>query len=358
MHHRPNRLLLTLAVVFACQPMVAQASVVCESLRLRLASEPEVMADISEMRRYSGAIARQNLEIRRVRYDMRRLRCDGSIIEYRPDGGSDCRELSTALARMESNKRMLVDKRDALRATGAADNPMRQRLLAALEANGCNAEAPRETETEASVAPSDALTRPVETGRDFADSDRFQAFTGRGNLRTLCVRTCDGAFFPISSSTSPLNFRRDAQICEQMCPQTETELYYHSMRTEESADMVSAETGRPYRMLPTAFAYLNRPSGEKSECGCDLSAYYRRMQERGSASAAPGSDKAIVAIGRTAEANAAVKAKPPAAAVPQERAYDPQAAAVRKVGPTFLPSGSDTIDLRNPAVDGPQPLQD
>lgn len=338
--------------------MVAQASVVCESLRLRLASEPEVMADTSEMRRYSGAIARQNLEIRKVRYDMRRLRCDGSIIEYRPDGGSDCRELSTALARMESNKRMLVDKRDALRMTGAADNPMRQRLLAALEANGCNAEAPRETETEASVAPSDALTRPVETGRDFAEPDRFQAFTGRGNLRTLCVRTCDGAFFPISSSTSPLNFRRDAQICEQMCPQTETELYYHSMRTEESADMVSAETGRPYRMLPTAFAYLNRPSGEKSECGCDLSAYYRRMQERGSASAAPGSDKAIVEIGRGAEANAAVKAKPPAAAVPQERAYDPQAAAVRKVGPTFLPSGSDTIDLRNPAVDGPQPLQD
>lgn len=358
MHHRPNRLLLTLAVVFACQPMVAQASVVCESLRLRLASEPEVMADISEMRRYSGAIARQNLEIRKVRYDMRRLHCDGSIIEYRPDGGSDCRELSTALARMESNKRMLVDKRDALRTTGAADNPMRQRLLAALEANGCNAEAPRETETEASVAPSGALTRPVETGRDFTDPDRFQAFTGPGNLRTLCVRTCDGAFFPISSSTSPLNFRRDAQICEQMCPQTETELYYHSMRTEESADMVSAETGRPYRMLPTAFAYLNRPSGEKSECGCDLSAYYRRMQERGSASAAPGSDKAIVEIGRGAEANAAVKAKPPAAAVPQERAYDPQAAAVRKVGPTFLPSGSDTIDLRNPAVDGPQPLQD
>ena len=34
--------------------------------------------------------------------------------------------------------------------------------------------------------------------------------------------------------------------------------------------MVSAETGQPYRTLPTAFAYLNRSSGEKPSCGCDL----------------------------------------------------------------------------------------
>jgi len=76
---------------------------------------------------------------------MRLLRCDGSSSEYVPDGGSERRELTTALALMESIRLMLVDKRDALRTTGAAHNPMRQRLLAALEANGCNAEAPRET---------------------------------------------------------------------------------------------------------------------------------------------------------------------------------------------------------------------
>lgn len=354
MHHRTNRLLLTLAVVFACQP--AQASVVCESLRLRLASEPEVVADTAEMRRYSSAIARQNLEIRKVRHDMHRLRCDGSIIEYRPDGVSDCRELSSALTRMESNKRMLVDKRDTLRETGVANNPMRERLLAALDANGCSAEAPEAT--EASAEPQGTLARPAAGTPGVSEADRYQAFAGGGNLRTLCVRTCDGAFFPISSNTSPLNFRRDAQICEQMCPETETELYYHSIRTEESADMVSAETGRPYRMLPTAFAYLNRASGEKSNCGCDLSAYYRRMQSHGTGTDAHAGTKAVIDIGGRAEANAAAKAKPPAVAAPPERPYDPQAAAVRKVGPTFLPSGSDTIDLRNPAVDGPQPQQE
>ena len=360
LHHRRHRLLLTLAVMFACQPLAAQASVVCESLRLSLASQPEVIADTSEMRRYSSAIARQNLEIRKIRYDMRRLRCDGAVVQYRSDGTSQCGELSTALTRMESNKRMLAGKRDALRQQGAGTNPSRERLLAALEANGCNAEQPG---PDMPLAPPGTLSRPVETTEPMSEASRatrFQTFTGHGSLRTLCVRTCDGAFFPISSNTSPLNFRRDAQICEQMCPETETELYYHSMRTEESADMVSAETGQPYRMLPTAFAYLNRSSGEKPSCGCDLAGYYRRMQgQTTKGSPDQSDDKAVIEIGRPAASDGKPGAKPPrpAAVVPQDRTYDPQSASVRQVGPTFLPSATGDIDLRNPALSGPQPLQ-
>ncbi len=361
MHHRRHRLLLTLAVLLTCQPLAAQASVVCESLRLRLASQPEVIADTSEMRRYSSAIARQNLEIRKVRYDMRRLRCNGAVIEYRADGTSQCGELSAALTRMESNKLMLAGKRDALREEGAAANPARERLLAALEANGCNAEQPGPRDMP--MAPPGTLSRPIEANAPESAASRagrFQTFTGHGSLRTLCVRTCDGAFFPISSNTSPLNFRRDAQICEQMCPETETELYYHSMRTEESADMVSAETGQPYRTLPTAFAYLNRASGEKPSCGCDLAGYYRRMQgHTAQGNTAAGSDKAVVEIGRSASADAKPGVLPPRTppAAPQDRTYDPQSASVRQVGPTFLPSATSDIDLRNPALPGPQPLQ-
>ncbi|MBW8299320.1 MAG: DUF2865 domain-containing protein [Hydrogenophaga sp.] len=360
MHHRRHRLLLTLAVVFACQPLAAQASVVCESLRLRLASQPEVIADTSEMRRYASAIARQNMEIRKVRYDMRRLRCDGAVVEYRADGTSQCGELSTALTRMESNKQMLAGKRDALRQEGTGTNQTRQRLLEALEANGCNTDQPGPTDMP--MAPPGTLGRPAETTEPMSEASpagRFQTFTGHGSLRTLCVRTCDGAFFPISSNTSPLNFRRDAQICEQMCPETETELFYHSMRTEESADMVSAETGQPYRMLPTAFAYLNRSRGDNPSCGCDLAGYYRRMQGQTAQGNAGGNNKAVIEIGRSAEATAKADGLPARStpAMPQDRAYDPQSAAVRQVGPTFLPSATSDIDLRNPALPGPQPLQ-
>ena len=360
MHHRRNRLLLTLGVFLTCQPLSAQASVVCESLRVRLAAQPEVVADTREMRRYSSAIVRQNLEIRKVRYDMRRLRCEGAIVEYGVDGKSQCGELSAALTRMEANKHALAVKRDALRFDGAAGNPSRERLLAALEANGCNGDQPDTANAPAS--PPGTLSQPADATRmtwQTEGAGQFRTFAGQGSLRTLCVRTCDGAFFPISSNTSPLNFRRDAQICQQMCPDTKTELYYHSMRTAESADMVSAETGQPYRMLPTAFSYLNRPSGEKPSCGCDLPGYYRKMQAQGAQGKSPGSDKAVVEIGQSQTARAAADGSPAQAstAMPQDRAYDPKSAAVRKVGPTFLPTAAGSIDLRNPALPGPQPLQ-
>ncbi|GLR20470.1 hypothetical protein GCM10007920_02540 [Ciceribacter naphthalenivorans] len=348
-------MLLTLAVFLSCQPIAARASVVCENLRIQLASEPEVIADTGEMRRYSSAIARQNMEIRKVQHDLRRLGCGGSIVVYGSDGRNQCDELSNTLARMQANKLALAAKRDGLRDTGSDSNPRRQHLLAALESNGCNAEQP----AEPSSAAADRVIRPAapEPDTQVGLSPQFQAPTGHGSLRTLCVRTCDGAFFPISSNTSPLNFRRDTLICQQMCPDTETELYYHSIRTAESADMVSAETGRPYRSLPTAFAYLNRASGEQPACSCDFAGYYRRLQGQNTPHGIDGqNDKAVIHVGGTTSGTASRETGAAEPATPAERTYDP-ASTIRQVGPTFLPTGTGSIDLRNPAVPGLQPLQ-
>ena len=33
-----------------------------------------------------------------------------------------------------------------------------------------------------------------------------------GSYRTMCVRTCDGAYFPISSQASPMGFQRDVEF--------------------------------------------------------------------------------------------------------------------------------------------------
>ena len=42
-----------------------------------------------------------------------------------------------------------------------------------------------------------------------------------GTFRTICVRTCDGFYFPISYATSPDRFRDDEQTCQRMCPAAE-----------------------------------------------------------------------------------------------------------------------------------------
>ncbi|PYE89975.1 DUF2865 domain-containing protein [Phyllobacterium leguminum] len=92
----------------------------------------------------------------------------------------------------------------------------------------------------------------------------------KGGLRTLCVRTCDGYYFPISFSTDRKFFARDESSCSAMCPGTETKLYYHNVRDEDSEDMLSAATNTPYADLPTAFNY--RKLKATPGCSCQAAA--------------------------------------------------------------------------------------
>jgi hypothetical protein len=74
-----------------------------------------------------------------------------------------------------------------------------------------------------------------------------------GTYRTLCVRLCDGFYFPISYSTRSGRFAGDAKQCEQRCP-TGSRLFVHRNPGQDVDDMVDLD-GRPYRSLPTAFLH-------------------------------------------------------------------------------------------------------
>ncbi|HPG89875.1 MAG TPA: DUF2865 domain-containing protein, partial [Hyphomicrobium sp.] len=50
--------------------------------------------------------------------------------------------------------------------------------------------------------------------------------TGVATYRTLCVRLCDGYYFPVSFSTLPSHFAQDAEACSSRCA-APTELYYY-----------------------------------------------------------------------------------------------------------------------------------
>lgn len=87
-----------------------------------------------------------------------------------------------------------------------------------------------------------------------------------GSYRTLCVRTCDGYFFPISFRASQGRLRTDANVCKALCPGTETRLYYHASPGQEAEQAIAADgTGDPLTRLPNAFRYRS----EKVEgCAC------------------------------------------------------------------------------------------
>ena len=87
--------------------------------------------------------------------------------------------------------------------------------------------------------------------------------TGRSTFRSLCVRLCDGFYFPISYSTSRERFADDAKQCEQRCP-SRSRLFVHRNLGGDVDDMVDLQ-GRRYRNLPTAFLHRTR---YVADCTC------------------------------------------------------------------------------------------
>jgi hypothetical protein len=70
------------------------------------------------------------------------------------------------------------------------------------------------------------------------------SYAGRNSA--YCVRTCDGRYFPISAS----NEQSRAATCSNLCPASETKIFYGS-----SIDHATSDGGKAYSSLPNAFKY-------------------------------------------------------------------------------------------------------
>jgi hypothetical protein len=87
--------------------------------------------------------------------------------------------------------------------------------------------------------------------------------------RTLCVRLCDGYYFPVSFSTLPTYFDRDADLCQSKCA-APAELYYHQNPGEGVEQAVSYKSKQAYSSLKTAFRYRKE---FVSGCSCKQAEY-------------------------------------------------------------------------------------
>jgi Protein of unknown function (DUF2865) len=67
--------------------------------------------------------------------------------------------------------------------------------------------------------------------------------------RTVCVRMCDGFFFPLSFGASESSFGRDQATCSNSCPGSR--LYYYKAGSEDPDDMVDT-SGQAYSKLKNA----------------------------------------------------------------------------------------------------------
>ena len=333
-----------------------QSADLCSDLRSQLANLPLTIDSGEQVRSYSSAIARQNMELRRAGADLRRLGCGtGSVTVFGGQNAGACASIASTIDQMDRNLQILVKKRDEMSFAGG-DPAERSHILAELSENGCGQAAAIEASTQADM---------TMEGGDLPEADdplaampttfsNMGAASQDGPLQTLCVRTCDGGFFPISSTATPVDFRRDQRTCSMMCPQTETELFYQPLQSLDSGNMISTVTGRPYSALPNAYAYQSRDRTTDKSCGCDLAGYYRKMTRAGDGSAPGASDPTPNTTRQNVGSITTIRMHPVASAaapekVVNERPYDPAKNRVRMVGPSFLPDDQPALDLRNPA---------
>jgi Protein of unknown function (DUF2865) len=87
-----------------------------------------------------------------------------------------------------------------------------------------------------------------------------------GTYHTVCVRSCDGYYFPISYSTVPGHFADDENACHRLCPAADVALYSFRNPGEDMTQAMS-NTGQPYTALPNAFHYRTQLV---AGCSCRL----------------------------------------------------------------------------------------
>jgi hypothetical protein len=108
---------------------------------------------------------------------------------------------------------------------------------------------------------------------DESDDD-FGAAAGP-TFRTVCVRLCDGYYFPVSFAVTPDRLKSDSNVCRSRCgAQARLFIYRNPGGAIEDMEDLS---GRPYRQLPTAFRYRTE---YVSTCKCQPDPWEEASRDR------------------------------------------------------------------------------
>lgn len=331
-------LVTALSLISFSEPAFAKT---CRQLEAELTAAGSGGRGSVPYRKYDRAVTAQREQIAIARRRARDAGCGFLIL----GGKSACGVLNDQIGRMERNLATLQRKR----AQFATGTPRRNRLriLAELDANGCRSQ-PRPVARPLPQVeePPDDSAAPLNRNEEAID---FLA-SPDGEFRTVCVRTCDGYFFPMSNASRASDFERDQKNCEAACPGTEMRLYRQGTSDE---NLMSTATGEAYTALPNAFFYKTEGMPRPAGCGCGV-ANDPSTAAGGPAPAAEKTGGSIITLGtesppETEEEKPAVPTQSPPKAAPQAEARPMDDRKVRVVGPTFLPAPEAALDLRAPA---------
>ena len=252
-----------LAQQFSPPAATSARNPVCTRLEAQLAGVDRGTADparAEQIRRFEDAASKQQAELDKLVGQSRRAGCEGMGFFSLFSGQSpQCGQMNNQIQQMRGNLDQILGTLQQLQGNTAGREGQRHSILAALAQNDCGPQY-RTAALPQQRGFFDTLFGPGSIMAPPAQLDPSQSST----FRTVCVRTCDGYYFPVSYSATPERFAADEQTCQRMCPAAEVQLYTHRNPGEDMAQAVSIH-GHAYTELPTAFQYRREVN---KACSC------------------------------------------------------------------------------------------
>jgi hypothetical protein len=336
---------------------------ICQRLEAQLASVDRGGTDparAEQIRRYEDAAARQSAELDRVTSQAKRMGCDSSgFFSLFSNQSAQCGPVNNQIQQMRGNLDQITTSLERLRGSGGPSlerDQQRRSVMAALAQNNCGPQyAGRGNQGNQGGGFFDTLFGGNNNNPGTTVSPDFGAPSS--TYKTVCVRTCDGFYFPVSYATTPARFGDDEQTCKALCPAAEATLFTY--RNNEDMTRAVSVNGQPYSSLPNAFKYRQafNPSCSCKAQGQTWAEALKTVDDKASVEQgdiivtderAKQMSQPRDAQGRPVRppqaqpskggATAAEAPPAPAAAAPPPAAPPAADRPIRSVGPTFIPA--------------------
>jgi hypothetical protein len=223
-----------------------------------------------QLRKFEEAATHQQGEIDRQQAAAERAGCaKNSFLVLFSGQSAQCSPLNNKIQQMRDNLDRIQNDMERLRSDSAPERASQRRaIVVALAQNNCGHQ--YQQQVAATPPPQrgglfESLFGPKSIFTPGSNSGPPGMSGPEGTFRTVCVRTCDGFYYPISAAATPARFADDEKACRQSCPAAEVQLFSHRNTGEDMNQAVSVTTQQPYSSLPNAFRY--RTSLDQS-CSC------------------------------------------------------------------------------------------
>ena len=202
-----------------------------------------------QVKRAEDAVAKQQADLDRTLAQAHKQGCEGQgFLSLFSSLVPQCGPINSQIQQMRGNlDRATTDLEQLKSGTGSQDS-QRRALIGQLAQNNCGAQY---TAAANEAGPSGFFEKLFGGGGSGDGTILNPGGDGlpAGTFQTVCVRTCDGYYFPISYSTVSSRFADDERSCQRLCPAAEVALYSYRNPGEGMEQAVSV-SGQLYTALP------------------------------------------------------------------------------------------------------------